>query len=374
MSFFFFGNKPKTTSVLLVDIASSSIGAAYAKVSSRGPVAMLYTTRKSIPTEPGGLTIERMLRTLDEVLAQVREEGAPIVRRRTGRGNVDAVHASVSTPWQMCDIHTEVIADKTPFVFTNALVEKIQKGITFPKGYTRTKEQVLGTVVNGYPLKNPVGKKGTRAEIIILNAGMPEEIAKLTRRALASFASPSGISFTCLPSSIYSALPKAFPHEKDYIALRVGGEVTELVMIKQGFPNFFSSVPLGLNTFVRAAKGGGFQSFPDGGNLIDQTKSVALETKISEAEIAWTDKVGEAILAFAAKNALPRTLFLLCDPEARDFVRRMIDTPSLHTLWLSDEPLTIIPLESKQVSTMVVYEVNVEEDLALTLLGLTQYS
>lgn len=366
----FFGGKPKAQSVALIDVSSSSVGGAYAVVAPGAPAALLYTAR--VPIEAAGSEIPAtlMLRALDEVLGDLRANGAPLLRRRTGSGSVAAVLAAVGAPWQDTHIRTETVVEEKPFAFTADIIERAKKKAEIPAGRVPTEESVLATLLNGYETPAPVGKRAKRAEIILLGATMEEETAKQMHRALSSFSAAHGARFSSFASLIANAAALAFPHEKDYLALRVSGGATELVFVKRGFPLFVSSVPSGLDEFARAAKSGGFASFPDGGNLIDRQKSAELDASLAQAETAWVGRISACLKEFTATHALPRTLFLIADKEARDFIRRVLDVPEIHALWLSDEPLAVVPLECSHFEKAMACETGVEEDLMLGLLAL----
>lgn len=365
-----FGSKDKAQSVALIDVSSGSVGGAYARIAPGSPASILYTTRIEIQTAGPDIPNELMLRAMDEVLQDLRTNGAPLLRRATGSGSVQSVVASIGAPWQETTIRTETVIEEKPFVFTDSLVESAKKKESLPKGRYRTEDSVLATFLNGYETPNPAGKRAKRAEIVLLGATMAENTAKLVRASLASFSALRDVRFSGFASVVSFAASLAFPHEKDYLAIRVSGEATELVFVKRGFPLYVSSIPSGLTEFARAAKGAGFTSFPDGGQIIDRLKSAELDKGLAQVEAAWTGRIAACLREFAATHALPRTLLLVVDKEAREFIRRVLDVPEVHALWLSDDPLAIIPLECSHFSTAMACQTGVEEDLMLGLLAL----
>lgn len=356
----------KPESVALVDITSSSVGAAYARIAPGRPIAVLYTTRVAIPQGDGSAL---MLRALDEALGKLRTEGAPLLRRRTGSGSSAHIFADIGAVWQDTEVRIETIADEKPFVFTNADLEQAKKRNALPEKRFRSEEYVVATLLNGYPTKNPIGKKATRAEIIMLSASIPEDTATLLRHSLAGLSSHHEVNFAGFASIVFAGVSLAFPHEKDYLALRVSGEATELMHVARGYPTALARVGCGLSCFSRAASAGGYTSFPDGGDVINKDANAKLDEKLTSAKSQWVGEVAKTLKDFAATRALPRTLFLLADPDAREFLRRTLDAPEMHALWLSDEPLAVIALEGKQLAGNVALEPNVQEDLPLELLA-----
>ncbi len=309
-----------------------------------------------------------MLRTLDSALRALRQDGAPILHRRTGSGSVAAAFVSLGGPWQDASIRIETVGDGKPFTFTADLLEKAKKKGEVPSGRIRSEDTIVATVLNGYETKEPVGKRAKGAEIIILSASIEAEVAELMRKTIGSFTAHRDARFSTFASLIYESVGALFPHEKDYLGLRVSGEVSELLFVKHGTPLASISIPSGLNEFVRAAKESGVSAFP-GTSEVDYT-TPGLSERMTAAQKKWTDAMIASLQAFTATHALPRSLFLVTDPEARAFMHKAIDVPDIHALWLSDEPLSVITLDPSHFAKAVGGEAGTTEEVPLNMLAL----
>mgnify|MGYP001575869824 FL=1 len=73
---------------------------------------------------------------------------------------------------------------------------------------------------------------------------------------------------------------------------------------------------------------------------------------------------------FASEHPLPQTVFLLADEDARDFLKRLIDESTLRTLWLSEEPLSVIALTPEHTTSVVRARGMAEGDIFLSMLAL----
>lgn len=355
---------PKQESVALVDITSSSVGAAYARIAPGRPVAMLYSVRVPLPetTTPAPQVV--LFRALDEALHKLRTEGAPILRRRTGSGAAAELYANVGGTLQDTQVRIETITDEKPFIFSAADLEAAKKRAKVAEKRVVSEDYVLATLLNGYLTASPLGKKATRAEIIMLSASLEEETATLLRHAMAGFSTRHDVRYAGFASCVRAGIAVSFPHEKDYLALRVSGGATELMHVARGYPSAVARIDCGLSCFADAAKSAGHTSFPDGGGAIRNASA------LSAAQTKWVGEVAKTLKDFTATRALPRTMFLLADPDAADFLRTTLNAPELHALWLSDEPLSVITMEGKQLAGTVAREPNVLEDLPLELLAL----
>lgn len=356
-------------SVLLVDVSSSSARAAYASISGKGPVALYHAVR--VPMEVGDASASSavMLRTLDAALRELREQGAPVLHKRTGSGSVSAAFVTVGGPWQDASIRIETIGDGKPFTFGPDLIERAKKKGEIPKGRISSEETVLATILNGYETMEPVGKKAKTAEIVILTATLDEEVSGLMKRTVGTFTNHQDVRFATFASLIFESVGALFPHEKDYLGLRVSGEASELLFVKHGTPLASVSIPCGLNEFSRAAQKFGMTGFP-GDDAIDHAAIPGLSEAMKAAHEKWAGAVATSLKAFTTSHALPRSLFLVTDPEARGFIHEALDVPDIHALWLSDDPLSVIALEPTHFSKHVGGEPGSTEEVQLDMLAL----
>ncbi len=363
----FGGNESK--SVLLVDVSSSSARAAYASVRGKGPVVLHHAVR--VPMEIGdeAASTATMLRTLDATLRELRDKGAPILHKRTGSGSVSAAYVTVGGPWQDAGIRIETVGDGKPFTFGAELLDRAKKNGEVPKGRIRSEESVLATILNGYETTEPVGKRAKSAEIVILTATIDEEAASMMRKAVGSFTDHKDVRFATFASLIHESVAGLFPHEKDYLGLRVSGEASELLFVKHGTPLASVSIPCGLNEFSRAAQKFGMTGFP-GDDAIDHAAIPGLQEEMAAANKKWAGAIAGCLKDFTAAHALPRTLFLVTDPEARAFIHKALDVPDIHALWLSDDPLSVITLEPSHFSSAVGGEPGATDEVQINMLAL----
>ncbi|MGB4076346.1 MAG: hypothetical protein WBK28_01410 [Minisyncoccia bacterium] len=342
--------------VALVDVSSSSVRAAYALIGKSAPVRIVYETKVPIEVEKTGGANTSMLRAVDAALRNLRSEGAPKLHALTGSGAAHQAFTSVCAPWQRATLRTVTKTEEKPFVVTEELIRNALTSEPVPEDKVRTEEAVVATLLNGYETHKPVGKHTERSEIIVLSSLMDKDTHTLIERGLGSFSESHKVSLASFSSVSFRALSTAFPHESDYLTLRVSGEATELSFVKRGFPLATIAVPIGIQSFMRAAHESGISVFSEptkGEDIIDREKNEKLHRALLEIEQKWTEAFGDTLRGIASTHALPRTIFLLADEEARGLLARLIDAPELHTLWLSDEPLTVIPLDSKHFASLI---------------------
>ena len=369
---FGFLNNKSLERIAFVDVSSSSVRAAYALMAPGKPVRIVYETKIGI--EGAGATVgdTPMLRALDAALRDLRSEGGPLLRKAAGSGSASRVVASVCAPWQHTALRVETIIEEKPFTVNEGHIRSAFGKAPPAPGHIQTEETVVATLLNGYETGKPVGKRAVRAEIIVLSATMGEETYAIMRRTLAGLAESHQVAFSTFASVSYRSLRSAFPHQEDFLTVRVSGEASEFCFVKRGFPISTGAVAEGLNSFSRAARESGISAYGEAGpekGIIDRSRSAALHGKLEEAEKAWVAETRETLRSLAASHALPRTVFLLTDDEARGFVTRLLDAPELHSLWLSDEPLSIVALDSRHFSSFILRDRSFAGNAPLDLLA-----
>ena len=346
----FLTSKKNRVSMAIVDIDSSSVGAALIQIEGNKPPVLYYSIREFTEVGQTEDPESAMLRTLNEVATQLVSKGSPALRQETGSGHIDRILVSIGAPWQKTTVRIEAVAETKPFVFTPALLSEItKKGSEIPDGFIRSGESVIATLLNGYDTPKPFGKKVTRADLIILSSLINKKIADSVEKVLRKTYHTHSLILTAFASVAYTAFRDIYPHEKDFLVLEVSGEATDIAIIKRGLLVDVANIPHGVNDLVRAERSG------------DQ---------VDQIEKQWLTTIESTLQETAIRHALPRTLFLLADTEAREYLRKLLDSSSMRSLWLTDEPLRVISVVPAHFTEFVKVRGDAEGDVYLALLAL----
>lgn len=344
---------PTSTSVALVDIGSASVGGALARMTAGKHPIIYYSVREPIVLKDHRAADEDMLEALNLVGAQLIKEGGPALRRGTGAGSVSEVLMSIGSPWQETQIRTQAIGMGRPFTFTRSLLgDAVAQGENRSHDRVRSGEFVIATLLNGYEIGNPFGKRVNRAELIILSSTVDKNVALITHEAVRSLFHTDDIGLTAFAPVSYTVLRDLYPHEKEYLVLSVTGESTDIALMKGGLLVAVAAAQHGLH------------------HLKADKRPISLKSGTGDAEGEWIVSLTEAFRGLATQYALPRTVFLLTEDDVRDYLVKTLDNPSLHALWLSDDPLTVIPSVAQHLAPYVEVGPGVTRDLPLSLLSL----
>jgi hypothetical protein len=379
MGLFGFGNKERST-MILIDIGSASVGGAYAHFGTGKPI-IYYATRIVIEQREEETVEACMIRTLHDLTDLLVREGAPAVRREVGSAHADGILVSVGAPWQEMRVRTESIQSIRPFQFTKKLLtDLVAKNAHVPEDRIDSGESVIATILNGYEIPNPFGKQVKRAELVILSSTLLKSITHDIETALRKAFHTHQITFTGFAPASYQVFRDLYPHEHDYLLLDIRGVRSDLAYVQRGLLLDVGSVPLGTHKLLAIGRSAVDDTImPEalaavdrglGASYLNAERNARFSARVEEAEEEWVGCLSTLLRDFATRHALPRTLFLLADDDVRGFLMRAIDTPSIHALWLSDEPLRIVPVTHAQFTSYITINGDSVGDIFIDLLAL----
>jgi hypothetical protein len=349
----------KTENVAVIDIRSSSIGAAYVAL---GPVpTLVYATRTPLDPHATEPVREALPRTLDIVLADLVKTGAPLLRSTTGSAHISHVYVALSAPWQHSVVSSRKIEQDKPFIFTHqSLTEAVGTEVVEKPGMERVR----------YEVSEPFGKKVNRAELILLSSSIDSDLMECVGKAVRKALHEKNVTFDAFMPQAYSVMRDLYPHQRDFILMDIGNDATEALLAKHGLLVSLTSMPHGVGEITRAARGSGLSSAAvPTSQVLDLAKPTEPASPDNAKEV-WLKHMQESLGQIATQEPLPRTVFLLAEENVSDFLRTLLDAPVLRSLWLSDEALSILPILPGQFTTFLGEGSVNPADPALALLAL----
>jgi hypothetical protein len=361
--------------MVLIDVSSASVAGAYAVFKKGQKPSVIYTKRIPIGAREGEPRAEDMERTLAELTQTLIKEGAPVLARSTGSGRVRGVLACIGAPWQETNIHTETIEPVHPFTFTRNILEETERTVAeIPRDRVLSEESVIATLLNGYEVSNPFGKRVERADLLILSSTLDAKVTAAVSSTLRKAYHTRAIRITAFSPVAYTVFRDVYPHEKDYLIFSVGGETSDITLVKRGLLASSASTTHGLADMLRAAdRVPAIAREPVAlptDSAVDPAHDLGKSARITAAKGDWVAGITSALAGIAKDQALPRTLFLLAEEGAQDFLKTVLDEGPFRTLLLSDEPLAIIPVVPQHFAPYVNTRGEAEGDVPLAMLAL----
>ncbi len=365
-----FSSKKEHESVVLIDVTSSSVGAALARLEFGAPPVLHYVQRTNIEILEHEDNSQAMLRTLTEVANDLVIKGSPILRKETGDAHIQRILVSVGAPWQKTVVRIETLSNKKPFIFTRALLSEItQKDKEVPEGFQKSGESVTATLLNGYDVPQPFGKKATRAELVILSSLVDSAVAKAIENTLRKTYHTHALTLTAFAPAAYAVFRDVYPHEKDFLIFDISGGATDVLAVKRNLLVNVVSIPQGINNLIEdAIKIGKTSIGPT--PLIDPTRNAQFSAQIGDFQKDWLLNLEKVLQEFTSGQALPGTLFLISEPSTQEYLKRLLDSADMRALWLTSEPLRIIPVAHTHFSAYIKNHADAKSDVPLQILGL----
>jgi hypothetical protein len=374
-------SKKEMETVALIDIGSASVGGAYARFSKKSVPEIHYTARVSIEPAAGEEAERAMERALTELCEQMVIEGGPALQRSAGESHIQTVLVTVAAPWQETKVGVKTIETGKVFTFSHSMMsEAIREFADVPKGRKATDTSIIATLLNGYETQKPFGKHVKRADLVTLSSTIDEAVADTVMQTVRKAFHTHHIEMRAFLPACYTTIRDLYPHEKDFFILDVSGEATDIALIKQGLMVDAHTFPQGINAITRAAHSAGIHAAKNSGPLttlashttilVRSDHNAQFGSEVEKVRTSWIDGLSQTLKKFSDHHALARTIFILADEDARDFLRNALDEPSLRQLWLSDEALRIIPMQPAHFTHLIKVRGTSSGDIFLSVLAL----
>lgn len=367
--------KKDTRTVVVVDIRSSSISAGYVVLKQGAQPQIIHSIQYPVDPHATEPVQEALPRTLETVLTALIHNGAQKVLEAGYSADSDHVLVTVSSPWQSSHIATVRKEEEKPFTFTKEVLDDMTGSTTVATpGRKLVSQLVLSTFLNGYETQNPFGREAKTVEAITLSTdideSMYEKIHEVTRK---SFHHKNIDIYAYLPE-LYAAVKDVAPLTRDYLVFDVGADVSDIVLVKHGILVSSAVYASGMRNILDAVHKSGLSSHSIPTNehaVLDAGRNATFGDTTQLAKTAWIEGMKVTLGAIAKEEPLPRLVFVSSESAVSDFVTRLLDAPELRSLWLSDEPLTLVSLTTSQFSSFVSGTHDATPSLPLYVLALS---
>jgi cell division ATPase FtsA len=257
------------------------------------------------------------------------------------------------------------------FIFNHRHLAEAERRVPrLQQGRILSGQSVIASMLNGYDTTHPYGRYVSRAEIVLLTSTLEKEAAQQIEKSLQRAFHTHELKITAFAPIAYEVFRALYPHQEDFIVLDVSGSGTDIIMVKRGLLSAVVAVPFGTHELCSMVREASARAQKDAEALISEPVNAAFEKECEEIQKSWIVSLHAAFLRFSTKEALPRTIFLLADTDVRAYIKRILDERELKSLWLTDDPLSIIALEPSHLASRVTTRGQGTGDLYMALLAL----
>lgn len=368
--------KKKEELVLVFDVGSSSVGGALFYMRKEAP-KIIFSIREPVTLEKEisfGRFLSLVAKSLDIVANKISTSGL---------GAPKKIFCVLSSPWYASQIRTIKLKKNAPFTFTSKLADGlIQKEISiFEEEYSAKYMHSEGgirpielknmkTTLNGYATLEPMNQKAKELEMTVFISLSPEQVLGEIEDVISRHFHRKDVKFSSFAMASFAVTRDIFAHQENFLLVDVGGEVTDISMVKKDALCGSFSFPMGCNFMIR-----GVAKFLD--CALDEAKSFIsiyksghasesinkkLEPVINKLKTEWLKKFQESLADLSNNISIPATVFMTVDQDLADFFAKIIRTEQYSQYILTESKFKVIFLGTQMLHGIAVFRENTTRD------------
>jgi cell division ATPase FtsA len=161
-----------------------------------------------------------------------------------------------------------------------------------------------------------------------------------------------------------------FINQENFLLVNIGGEVTDISMIKKDIIRESVSFPLGHNFVVRGVAEGvdcsldearSFLSLYKNDHISDVSKR-KLEPVISAVKTEWLKNFQEFLSNLTSDISIPSVVFITIDKDLAKFFSEIIKTEQFNQYILTESKFKVIFLGAQDLHGIALFEENTSHD------------
>jgi hypothetical protein len=370
----FSGHKKKDELVLVFNVGSSFVGGALFWTQQSGIPKIIFSVREPIAVEEK-VDIDRFLsltlQSLEIVVNKVSEAklGAP-----------SKIFCVLPSPWLVSQTRIINFKKNTPFIFTAKLADElVQKEIKLFEEEKLVKYKDVSSSVrsiefknikislNGYETAQPLNQKATELEMVIFVSVSGEQILRKIEDTIAKHFHFEQIKFSSFTMATFTVVRDMFPKQENFLLIYIGGEVTDISMVKKNTLRESISFPIGCNFLARGVASSLGCSLSEANSLISLFKDGHAEEKltkklipiIKELKAEWLKSFQEALAHLSNDISIPATIYIYMGKDLADFFGEAIKTEQFSQYTLTESKFEIVFLNTELFHGKAVFEESV---------------
>ena len=323
--------------VALIDVGAHAIeGALVSCVVGQAPVVIYAVTARISFSHEEDQT-QAMFRTLVQIISAMREQGEGALLRMLGRVTIERVLVAMDAPWLETHLYTKNVAPGKPFVFTKDIVQNaIARATVLENAMCETDACVVATVLDGYEVRQPYGKKVQNVSLTVLASQTDVALREHVISIVQDLQKGARVSIIAGTSLRYQALRTLFPHEQEVLVVDVTGPLPTFLLVRRG-------VLVGVS---------------------DTPRLISLDREVTGEDLH------QAMSTLMQKYPLPTTVFLLTRTDKVDAHVALLRSVRYDTVAGRAHTPKIIPVMNSALKGMLHAATIEVPDLPVLLMGL----
>ena len=253
-------SRSKPGLIALFDIGSSSVRGGLVSIKKGKAPHIEFTTRERIP-----LSVDLSPKRLFSGMIDALNRANTSMIKATNGKRVNQVVYAFSSPWSATQTKVVTIEKTKPFILTKKMIDDViddaekkfeEESIGKTNDGTGDKlvtmeRRIIQVNLNGHGVESPYEKKSNRADISFFTSIIPRSVLdKVSDTSLIAYHQKDPHLFS-FPLIAFSLLRDTYKDVHDFVFLDIGGELTDVSIIKDDLIVETGSFPLGMNFLVR---------------------------------------------------------------------------------------------------------------------------
>ncbi len=367
--------KQKDELVLVFDVGSSSVKAALFYMQKSGIPRVIFSVREPILIEDK-ISIDRFLTLTIKALDTVGEKVY-----KKGLGAPHRIFCVLYSPWHISQTRVINVKKNTPFTFTaktaDSLIQKEIELVTaeYLKKYAHVDSALrmielknIKITLNGYEVDKPLDKKTQEVEMTVFISLSEEQVCKKIEQTISKYFIPKGnqsqIKFSSFNMASFTVVRDLYAHQDSFLIINVGGEITDISMVKKNALRESTSFPLGINFMIRKISTEMNCTLSEAKSLISLFKDghaaltiqSTLEPAIIKLKAEWLKNFQDSLANLSSDISIPAFIYITVDKDLAEFFSEIIKTEQFNQYTLTESKFQIIFLNAENLHNIIVFE------------------
>ncbi|PIR68400.1 hypothetical protein COU49_01265 [Candidatus Nomurabacteria bacterium CG10_big_fil_rev_8_21_14_0_10_35_16] len=372
----------KSELVAVFDIGSASVGGALFFVQKSGVPKIVFSVREKIIPQPQ-IDPKNLLTEIRKALNNVARQMAV-----SNFGAPKKIFCVLSSMWHISHNRVIRIKKNTPFVFTdklaNGLIEKELKLFKedYLGQYVKNDKQIrvielknIKTTLNGYEVLNPYKQKANDLEMTLFISMAEEEVLSNIEDVIAQHFHTRDVVFSSFIMASFTVVRDMHSHQKDFILIDIGGEITDISIIKNNALIGSASYPLGSNFIARDMASILGSNLEEAKTFFSLYKDGHAEERIHQrfdpivksSQTRWLDRFQSSLNTLLNDISIPNTIYLTIDKEFADFFINIIQNEQFNQYILTSSKFNIKLIDNSLLYKVAAFEKDTTRDVFLIM-------
>lgn len=377
--------RSKETLAVVFDIRDSSVGAALVLLRKDKLPKIIYVTRHAfVRAQKGTLreTSKNMLKALGRAASDIERSGfSYLAFTPLSDLTPKSVFCVLGSPWYGGHARTITFSRNKPFRIDSKLISEVldreiaslkqsehkhylHEGIR--KGEVVLFERkILRVSLNRYPIDRPYGQWTRNISLDTYLSIAPQKILRNMHAMLHQTFHPEAVYFHSSALSLFDVARDIWSSLEDFLLIEVGGEITEVAVVRRGVVHELCSFPLGSNSIAREISKKLNVSFEEASSLARLAVSKRVRNEIreylsrvlSKQKDTWHRELQNALLHVSNGLFLPNTVILLSlDGSFSEWLTLLIKEKreeESHRSLFHKKSLKIIRFDQKTLASLI---------------------